>query len=186
MSKSLRIFLSLSAAFAFFEGIGTWPTTALAAGVKPSGIQLVQIKSGSWYSLVAEHSGKALEIQGDEDGAALQQDEATGANNELFQFRQVESGWFEIISKSSGKALELKDASVLDHTPVQQNAFTGRDSQLFALVQDTDGSYSVISKLSGYCFDILGGVKALADHTPVIVYPAGSAKNHKFKVIEAF
>jgi hypothetical protein len=43
---------------------------------------------GAWYSIIAVHSGKALEIEGGvsgkANGLALQQNEPTGAANQLF------------------------------------------------------------------------------------------------------
>lgn len=65
----------------------------------------------SWYSIIAVHSGKALEIAGGVDGKvsglALQQNEPTGAANQFFQFKQAQSGFFQITAKYSGKVLEI-------------------------------------------------------------------------------
>ena len=45
-------------------------------------IKLADIKEDAWYSIIACHSGKALEIQGAgrENGLQLQQNEPTGAD----------------------------------------------------------------------------------------------------------
>ena len=153
----------------------------------PAQIKLGDIKEDAWYSIVACHSGKTLEIRGGvagkENGLPLQQNEATGAGNQLFQFKQVQSGYFEIIAKHSGKVLEIRDNSLKDHAPVQQNEAKGRDNQMFTLVKDTDGAYSIIARSSGYGFDVLGGVAAVSNNVPVIVYPPGNAKNQKFRLI---
>lgn len=159
------------------------PLGAAAADAPTGGIKLVQIDSNAWYSLIAGHSRKVLQVAA--SGDALEQDTPTGADNQLFQFRQVTSGWFHIVVKSTGKVLEIKDGSLLDHARVQQADASDGENQLFALVEDSDGSWNIVAKSSGYCFDILGGVKAVDDHTPVIVYPAGNARNHKFSLVPA-
>ena len=144
------------------------------------------IKDGVWYSLIAEHSGKALAVAADSgDGAPLVQQTPTGGDNQLFRFDQVRSGYFKITVKSSGKVLEIKDNSLLDHAPVQQDDWTGQENQMFTLVEDTDGAFQVIVKSSGYAFDVLGGVGSVGENQQVIVYPPYAAKNHKFKLVEA-
>lgn len=152
-------------------------------------IKMASIDVAAWYSLIAVHSGKALEIQGGaqglDGGRPLQQGESTGADNQLFQLKQIQSGYFEITAKSSGLVLEIKENSLKDHAPVQQNRASGKDNQLFALARDSDGSYAIIAKSSGYGFDVAGGVTALGNGVPVIVYPAGGAKNQRFRLVPA-
>jgi hypothetical protein len=163
---------------------------ALAAGgvfaQLPSG-RLIKINS--WYSIIAVHSGKALEVAGGVDGTTnglqLQQNENTGAPNQLFQFKQVQSGFYQIVAKHSGKVLEIRDNSLKDHASAPQNEASGKDNQLFGLVQETTGNYRIISRSTGYGFDVLGGVKAVGDNVPVIVYPASGATNQVFKLIAA-
>jgi hypothetical protein len=154
-----------------------------------------QMKSASldpdaWYSIIAVHSGKALEIEGGVEGKAtglaLQQNAPTGADNQLFQFRQVQSGFFKITAKHSSKVLEIRDSSMIDHARVQQNEFDGKDSQLFTLVKETSGNYRFIARSTGYGFDVSGGVKSTGDNIAVIVYPATGATNQTFRLVEAF
>lgn len=152
-------------------------------------IKMASINEAAWYSIIATHSGKALEIAdvpgASLDGRQLQQDEVTGADNQLFQFKQIQSGYFQITAKSSGRVLEIRDNSMKDHAVVQQNQATGAENQLFTLCRDADGNYSIIVKSSGYGFDVLGGVNALGDKIAVIVYPAGGARNQRFKLVQS-
>ena len=55
---------------------------ALMGTVVTAQIKLADIKEDAWYSIIACHSGKALEIQGAgrENGLRLQQNEPTGAD----------------------------------------------------------------------------------------------------------
>jgi hypothetical protein len=144
---------------------------------------------GAWYSIIAVHSGKALEIEGGvsgkANGLALQQNEPTGAANQLFQFKQVQSGFFQITVKHSGKVLEIRGNSLKDHASVQQNEFNGKDYQLFTLVRETTGNYRIIARSSGYGFDVLGGVKSTGNNIPVVAYPATGASNQTFRIVEA-
>jgi hypothetical protein len=154
---------------------------------------LAQMKSANldpdaWYSIIAVHSGKALEIAGGDEGKAsglqLQQNDPTGAANQLFQFKQAKSGFFTITVRHSGKVLEIRDGSLKDHAVIQQADATGQDQQLFTLVKETTGNYRIIARLTGYGFDVLGGVKSLGNNIPVVVYPATGATNQTFQLIE--
>jgi hypothetical protein len=161
---------------------------ALTAGTVFAQMQSANLKPDAWYSIIAVHSGKALEIAGGVDGKAsglqLQQNEVTGAANQLFRFKQVKSGFFTITAKHSGKVLEIRDNSIKDHAPVQQNDANGQDNQLFTLVKDP-GSYRIIARSTGYGFDVAGGVKSTNNNVPVIVYPATGAANQTFRIVEA-
>ena len=55
---------------------------ALTGTVAMAQIKLADIKEDAWYSIIACHSGKALEIQnaGKDNGLQLQQNEPTGAD----------------------------------------------------------------------------------------------------------
>ena len=143
---------------------------------------------GAWYNIIAVHSGKALEVAPDEAGktgaSILQQNERTGAPNQLFQFKQAQSGYFQITVKHSGKVLEIRDSSLMDHAPVQQGEPTGQENQHFALVKETSGDYRIIARLSGFGFDVSGGVKSTGNQIPVIVYPATGATNQTFQLVE--
>ncbi len=110
---------------------------ALTGTVGLAQIKLADIKEDAWYSIIACHSGKALEIQGagKDNGLQLQQNEPTGADNQLFQFKQVQSGYFQITVKHSGKVLEVRDGSMKDHAVVQQSEANGKEYQLFTVVK---------------------------------------------------
>jgi|GEM_PF-1011834 len=154
-----------------------------------SPLKLAEINEDAWYRIVASHSSKFLEIAADSepsaDGNKLQQNELTGADNQLFQFKRIQSGYYQIFAKHSGKALQIKDNSLKDHAPVEQGAPTGAENQLFTLIKDTDDSFTIVAKNSGYCFDVAGGPSSVANHSGIIVYPANNALNHKFKLIDA-
>jgi hypothetical protein len=159
-----------------------------------SGPAFAQLKSANldpqaWYSIIAAHSGKALEIaggiEGKADGLPLQQNVPTGAANQLFQFKQIKSGFFQIIVKHSGKVLEIRNNSPKALAQIQQDKPNGKDFQLFTLVQDSSGNYRIISRSTGYGFDVSGGVTAISNNTPVIVYPATGASNQMFSLVQA-
>jgi hypothetical protein len=160
----------------------------LAGGSVFGQMKSANLDPDAWYSIIAVHSAKALEIAGGvggkANGLALQQNEPTGAANQLFQFKQVQSGFFQITVKHSGKALEIRNNSLKDHAEVQQGEPNGEDRQLFTLVKETSGNYRIISRSTGYGFDVSGGVKSTDDNIPVIVYPATGAANQTFRIVE--
>jgi len=132
---------------------------------------LAQMKSanldpGAWYTIIAVHSGKALEIAGGEEGKAGGQ-----------QLQQNE----RLARPTSSSSLNRSKADIPDHRQTQRQGpgntrwfaqghtppFSrptplGQDQQLFALVKETTGNYRIIARLTGYGFDVLGGVKSLA------------------------
>ncbi len=61
-----------------------------------SPLKFEDINENAWYRIIAAHSGKTLEIGGGPDGPPagrpLQQNRATGADNQLFRFERVQSG----------------------------------------------------------------------------------------------
>jgi len=148
--------------------------------------QLNIFKAGAWYSIAASHSGKALEIKMDQstDSSGLQQNDSTGQDNQLFQFKKVVAGYYRIIVKQTGKVLQVKNCSVKDHEVIVQSDSANVDCQLFATVKGADGTLAIIAKNSGYGFDILGGVNAKENNTPVIQYPVSGAKNQFFRITE--
>jgi formylglycine-generating enzyme required for sulfatase activity len=158
--------------------------------VSPAGpLALVEINQDTWYRIIACHSGKVLEIAAGEvslnQGRQLEQNAVTGKDYQLFQFHQIQSGYYQIRVKSGGLVLQIKDDSLADHAPVELGKPTGQDNQLFTLVRDTNDSFSIIAKSSGYGLDVAGGVGAVGDHVPVIVYPPNNSLNHKFWIIPA-
>ncbi len=159
---------------------------ALTANAVFAQMKSANLDPDAWYSIVAVHSDKALEIAGGvagkTNGLQLQQNDVTGAANQLFQFKQAKSGFFTITAKHSGKVLEIRDNSMKDHAPVQQNEANGQDNQLFTLVKETSNNYRIIARSTGYGFDVSGGVKSVSNNIPVIVYPATGAANQTFRI----
>jgi hypothetical protein len=160
---------------------------SLATSHAAAQLHLHDIDVDGWYTITALHSNKVLEIVGgsdaDKNGTQLQQNQPTGADNQLFRFKQVQSGWFVIVNKHSGKVLQIRDNSLMDHARVEQwSEKKHADNQMFALSEDTGGGVAIISRSTGYGFDVLGGAGAKADATPLVVYPNGTALNQKFKL----
>lgn len=154
-----------------------------------SSLVFSQVKEGISYMIIATHSNKALEIKPDADiaknGLQLQQNDSTGADNQLFYFKRVKSGYYQIIAKCGGETLEIKKGSLKDHDTIQQNLFNGADNQLFTLVKSSNGAFAIINKNSGYGFDVLGGRNALGNDIAIIQYPSSGAPNQLFRMVEA-
>lgn len=154
-------------------------------GINIAFAQINRFKENSWYIIIATHSNKALEIKGasKENGAQLQQNDSTGADNQLFRFKKVSISYYQIIAKQSGKVLQIRDASI-NESVFEQNDINGKEQQLFAFVKAANGASAIIVKASGSGFDVLGGVHALANGLPVVQYPNAGASNQYFRILE--
>jgi hypothetical protein len=84
---------------------------AITAGSLFGQMKSANLDPDAWYSITAVHSGKALEIEGGIDGKAnglvLQQNEPTGAANQLFALVKETSGNYRIIARSTGYGFDV-------------------------------------------------------------------------------
>lgn len=147
--------------------------------------QIKKFNDSSWYAIIATHSNKALEIKDASlaNGVQVQQNDSTGAANQLFRFKKVSISNYEIIAKHSGKALQIRDASI-NESYLEQNEVSGKENQLFILVKSPNGTWAILVKSSGSGFDVLGGVNAMGNGIPVCQYPSSGAANQYFRIQE--
>jgi endoglucanase len=81
----------------------------------------LQEATGGYVSLIAQHSGKALDVYaaGTADRTPVIQWSNHGGANQLWQAQVNNDGSYTFISKSAGKALDVQWAGVQDGTAVQ-------------------------------------------------------------------
>jgi hypothetical protein len=88
----------------------------------------------SGFRIVAEHSGKVLDVAGasHENGAKLIQWDWHGGPNQVFEIRAV-AGWFRLFARYSGKFLDVAGASQDQGAQLIQWSGTGGANQRFQL-----------------------------------------------------
>jgi surface antigen len=106
------------------------------------------------HSLVAEHSGKCLDVAGasrDNGVNVIQWDCHRGTNQSWHLLKR--GGYFQVIAKHSGKCLTVQGGSRSNGANVFQNRCHGGDQQLWRFVQVGD-HYRLVAKHSGKCLDV--------------------------------
>ena len=101
---------------------------------------------GGWrgpYQVIRNlNSGKVLDVVGSAtgDGAQIEQNDLTGADNQQWIFAPAPNGYYVIYNKVSGKVLDDSGFSLLNGTLMQQWNYVGGDNQLWQVVTEPPGS----------------------------------------------
>ena len=133
------------------------PTPTRTNTPMPGGPTVTPGNGGTYYRVVARHSGKALDIcnVSTADGACVQQYSYGGGTNQQFEFRPVSgTSYYQIVARHSGKCLDVPNSSTANGAQLQQWACSGGANQQFSL--QTSGSYiRIINRNSGKCLDVV-------------------------------
>ncbi|UYZ63627.1 RICIN domain-containing protein [Hymenobacter weizhouensis] len=133
---------------------------ALAAGLlAPAPWAQGQIVSGAYYSLKAQHTGKALDVaqSSQADRADVLQSPYHGTVNQQWQFVDVGGGYYKVLARHSSKALDVSGASSADGAKVWQYADNGTAAQRWKLEDAGNGYYRLRAQCSGKVLEVEGG-----------------------------
>src|SRR5262249_53566071 len=91
----------------------------------------IQYADIGYYTLVAKHSGKCLDVAGASttNGANVQQYTCHSGANQQWAITEQADGYVTIRSKLSGKCLDVAGGSTSDHANVQQYTCHGGANQ---------------------------------------------------------
>ncbi len=114
------------------------------------------IDQNAYYSVVARHSGKALDVRDRSlaNGALLQQWTSRGSDNQKWRFSSVGGGYYRIVAKHSGKALDVQGGSSANGAAVQQWDYVGGTNEQWQLVRLSNGAYRIVARHSGKALDV--------------------------------
>ncbi|VUD67436.1 Extracellular exo-alpha-(1-_5)-L-arabinofuranosidase [Thalassocella blandensis] len=146
--------------------------------------QTAGIDSGGIYKLIAEHSGKALEVIASQtqNGANVQQWEDNGARTQQWRVDWMGDGYYKLTNVNSGKCLDVDAASLDEAHNVHQWQDNGNNAQRWKIVRLSNGNYKLIAKNSGFALDVTG--LGMNNGTNVIQWPdggsIGAAQHWKF------
>jgi hypothetical protein len=112
------------------------------------------VETGVFYHLVAQHSGKLVDINGASTaaGATLIQWPANGGLNQQFEFVDSGGGYFRIRVRHSGLVLQV--ASNGSGADISQQPDTGATSQQWRVVDLGGGVVSLVNRQSGLAVDV--------------------------------
>ncbi|WP_114778448.1 DUF2264 domain-containing protein [Botryobacter ruber] len=108
------------------------------------------------YKITARHSGKALQVSGgaSENGAAVQQWEYSGTDNQKWQVEQVDGSLYKLTNLQSYKVLDLRLSSTADGALLQQWDWTNGANQKWNIEDTADGFMRILSQHSGKSVDV--------------------------------
>jgi len=120
-----------------------------------------------YYEIVARHSGKCLDVEGEStaSGARVIQFGCGGWPNQQWQILPVGGGYYKIVARHSGKVLDVQWAGMDNGTPVWQWDENGTAAQQWAITDVGGGYVWIMARHSGKALDVAGGYTT--DGTPV-------------------
>ncbi len=157
------------------------PTRTATAG--PTATRTNTPVAGSYYNVIARHSGKCLDVSGNStgDGAWMQQWTCTGGANQNFQFVPVSgTSYYQIIARNSGKCMDVQNGSTANGALIQQwTCAAGNINQQFSLQTVSGTSYiRIIARVSGKCFDVQN--VSTADGAWIQQWTCGTGNNQQW------
>jgi lysophospholipase L1-like esterase len=110
---------------------------------------------GTWYAIVSEHSGLAVDIQARStaNGAAAVLWNRNDATNQQFRFVDAGGGYYRIEARHSGQVLEVSAKSTANGADVVQWPNNGGTNQQWQLNEQSNGSYEIVNRNSGKALD---------------------------------
>ncbi|HEY8979993.1 MAG TPA: glycoside hydrolase N-terminal domain-containing protein [Streptomyces sp.] len=138
------------------------------------------VETGTVYRLVAQHSGKAADIDGASTsaGARLIQWPVTTGLNQRFTFLPSDGGHYRIRAEHSGLVLNVASGS--SGADVTQQPDTGAAGQQWRTVDHGDGTISLVNRQSGLALDVPGA--STADGTRISQSAATGSANQRFRL----
>ena len=150
----------------FFVNLSN-PRNATIADGQGVGIILNDDASPSYYEIVARHSGKCLDVEGESmaSGARVIQFVCGGWPNQQWQVIPVGGGYSKIVARHSGKVLDVQWAGLANGTPVWQWEENGSAAQQWAIIDVGGGYNKIVARHSGRVLDVQWA--GLDNNTPV-------------------
>ncbi|MGX7673908.1 glycosyl hydrolase family 95 catalytic domain-containing protein [Plantactinospora sp. DSM 117369] len=148
---------------------------------RASGVMSGPVEAGVHYRLVAQHSGKAADINGASTaaGASLIQWQAGSGQNQQFEFLPADGGHFRIRARHSGLFLQVASNSTgADIT--QQPDTPNAASQQWRVDDQGGGVARLINRQSGLAMDVWQA--STADGGRISQWTPGTGANQRFQL----
>ena len=133
-----------------------------------------------YYRLVAQHSGKAADINGASTaaGALLIQWQTGSGLNQQFEFLPSDGGHFRIRARHSGLVLQV--ASNSTGADITQQPDTNAASQQWRVDDQGGGVVSLVNRQSGLAMDVWQA--STADGARISQWTPGTGANQRFQL----
>ena len=108
-------------------------------------------RPGYWYKIIARHSGKCLEVQGDEtstgDGVNVQQWDFLDEQNQQWKLEDAGSGYYRLTPRhAQDKCLNVKGGSDSDGANIEQSTYNESLFQKWKPIPAEDGYFAIMSQ----------------------------------------
>ncbi|MCO8276201.1 glycoside hydrolase N-terminal domain-containing protein [Actinoplanes sp. TRM 88003] len=139
------------------------------------------VEAGVHYRLVAQHSGKAADINAASTsaGAALIQWPVGSALNQQFDFLAGDGGYYRIRARHSGLVLQVSGTGT--GADITQQADTSATSQQWRVDDQGSGVVRLINRLSGMAMDVWQA--STADGARISQWTPGAGLNQRFQLV---
>ncbi|MEV4350037.1 glycoside hydrolase N-terminal domain-containing protein [Actinoplanes sp. NPDC049596] len=138
------------------------------------------VETGVYYRLVAQHSGKAADINGASAaaGAQLIQWAPGSAANQQFDFLAADSGYYRIRARHSGLVLQVAGAGT--GADITQQPDTNATGQQWRVDDQGSGVVRLINRASGLAMDVWQA--STADGARISQWTPGTGANQRFQL----
>jgi alpha-L-fucosidase 2 len=138
------------------------------------------VETGVLYRFVAQHSGKAADINGGaaSAGAALIQWSLHSGQNQQFDFVDAGGGFYRIRARHSGLVLQVSGSG--SGADITQQPSTGATAQQWQVVDHGGGTVSLVNRQSGLAMDVWE--QSTADGARISQWAASGSANQRFNL----
>ncbi|MFD8654303.1 RICIN domain-containing protein [Streptomyces mirabilis] len=139
------------------------------------------VGGGPYYNLIAQHSGKCLDITDNsaaDDAIALQYT-CNGGLNQQWRLQNAGDGYVRVLAQHSGKCLDVANASTADGAFVNQYHCTTGTNQQWRFEDHGGGYYRLVARHSGKCLDVANA--STANGARLIQWTCGTGTNQQFQ-----
>ncbi|HEY3000909.1 MAG TPA: RICIN domain-containing protein, partial [Kribbellaceae bacterium] len=172
--------------------------TLVLAGLSavPSAAAAVTVDTSTWYVLVNQYSGKALDVatrgtaaDPDEkvtstaDGAQATQYTRDGTASQQWKFVDAGNGYYRLGNRYSGKVLDVPAFSTADGTVLDQWSDSNDTNEQFTVQPSAGGSVRLTNRNSGKA--VSGKTPATADGTQVVQSTDTDAVQQRWVLVPA-
>ncbi|GAA3925289.1 glycosyl hydrolase family 95 catalytic domain-containing protein [Actinoplanes auranticolor] len=138
------------------------------------------VETGVHYRLVAQHSGKAADINGASTaaGAQLVQWQPAGGLNQQFDFLSSDGGYHRIRARHSGLVLQAAGSST--GTDITQQPDTNATNQQWRVEDQGGGVVRLVNRQSGLAMDVWQA--STADGARISQWTPSTGANQRFQL----
>lgn len=148
------------------------------------GVPVAEAHSMYTVSLVVQHSGKCMDVQGGhtEDGTPIQQYTCNGTEAQQIDITDVRNqpGWHQFKFRNSGKCLDVQWASHDPGAPLWLWPCNGSDAQKFTAPSGYNSTSQIKNKGSQLCVEVPGA--STANGVDLKQAYCGTGSHRKWKV----